>query len=101
MNDDIDKLAFSILTSLKWAVDGGKIEELPRVHEILSDALDTVFSKKLFADTDSLRTRKDSVVLDVLQRNDGNIARTAKELNVSRWTVGRCAERYIKQRVAQ
>jgi hypothetical protein len=39
---DADKLAFALLVAVKWAVDGGNIAQLPKVHEEMSDALRTL-----------------------------------------------------------
>ena len=68
---DIDKLAFALLTSIKWAIDGGKIEKLPKVHEELTTALDLVFNKtgsNPIINPITFKERKTAVILAALQK---------------------------------
>ncbi len=85
-SSDIDKLAFALLTSIKWAVDGGKIEQLPKVHEELSSALSLVFNEP---DLTPFRRKRQPIVLDTLQKCNGDIEQAAKVLGLSSRTVER------------
>jgi transcriptional regulator of acetoin/glycerol metabolism len=96
MDDDaVDRLAFAHMAVVKWAVEGGKIEALPKVHEELVWALKLILTARSpnrvvqREGANFLKVVEAATVTDAIQRNHGNISSAADELGISRSSVYR------------